>query len=214
MMGLSATRKRLKAYGVDSISELVLPSGAVDASSQVLNFRENKVDYVIICDSFPPVITLLKTAQQFNYQPKNFFSYVYSSDDMIVKACGDDAKNYIAVTYMGAWNDNSRGIKLVRQIAEKYNRTEIGLRSQYIHGVGTSMLFGEAMKRAGKDLTPDTLKAAFETFREYDTGGIFPPITYTSKSHAPDEMVRFIKADVPNKCFVSFTDWRRPREMK
>ena len=105
-------------------------------------------------------------------------------------------------------------MKLVRHIAQKYNRTELGMTYQYIYGIGGAMLFGEAFKRAGKDLTPDSLKAAFETFKEYNTGGVIPPITWTSKSHAPGEMVKLFKADVPNKRLVSLTDWRKPREMK
>jgi hypothetical protein len=88
------------------------------------------------------------------------------------------------------------------------------LTSLYINGIGVSMLFGEAFKRAGKDLTPDSLKAALETFREYGTGGVFPPATYTSTSHAPAEMVKFFKADVANKRLVSISDWRKPKEMK
>jgi len=58
------------------------------------------------------------------------------------------------------------------------------------------------------------LKAAFETFKDFDTGGIFPPLTYTSKSHTPPEMVKFFKADVPNKRLVTVTGWRKPKKMK
>jgi branched-chain amino acid transport system substrate-binding protein len=118
------------------------------------------------------------------------------------------------VNFVGAWWDESPGIKLVRQIAQKYNRTDISLTSLYINGIGVSMLFGEAFKRAGKDLTPDTLKAALETFKDYNTGGVFPPATYTSKSHAPAEMVKFFKTDVANKRLVAISDWRKPKEMK
>jgi branched-chain amino acid transport system substrate-binding protein len=103
---------------------------------------------------------------------------------------------------------------LVRQIAENYKRTNIGLTGQYIDGVGLAMVFTEGFKRAGKDLTPDSLKAAIETLREYDTGGVYPLITYTSTSHAPPEMVKLVKADVPNKRLVAFTDWRKPKKMK
>jgi len=211
---LEAIRKRAKAYGVDLVSELVLPTGAVDSSSQVLTLQENKVDYVITCDVMPPVITFLKTAEKYNYWPKHVFGFNWATDDMIVKACGEAAKNYIGVNFVGAWSDESPGIKLVRQIAEKYGRKEIGMTSLYINGVGVSMLFGEAFKRAGKDLTPDSLKAALETFKEYSTGGVFPLVTYTSKSHAPGEMVKFFKADVANKRLVAISDWRKPKVMK
>jgi branched-chain amino acid transport system substrate-binding protein len=210
---LETVKKRAKAYGVDLVAELALPTGAVDASSQVLTLQDNKVDYVITADVLPPIITFLKTAQKFNYWPKNVFGINWATDDMIVKACGEAAQNYIGVNSIGSWWDDSPGMKLIREIAKKNNR-EISLTSTYTFGVSGSMLFAEGIKRAGKDPTPDSLKAAFETFKDYDTGGVLPPVTWTSKSHMPPEMVKFFKTDVPNKRLVAITDWRRPKEMK
>jgi branched-chain amino acid transport system substrate-binding protein len=214
--GLKAIRERAKAYGVDLAAELALPTGAVDASSEVLTLQKNNVDYAITCDVVPPVITFLKTAEKYNYKPKVVFGFNWATDPVIVKACGQAAENFIGVNFIGGWSDDSPGIKMVHEIAKKYGRDEksIGLTSIYIHGVGVASLFGEAFKRAGKDLNPDTLKAAFETFREYDSGQIFPPLTWTSESHAPPEMVKFFKADVPNKRLVTITGWRKPRKMK
>lgn len=211
---LEAIRKRAKAYGVDLVSELVLPTGAVDSSSQVLTLQKNKVDYVITCDVMPPVITFLKTAQKYNYWPKQVFGFNWATDDALVRACGEAAKNFVGTNFVGAWSDESPGIKLTRHIAEKYKRTEIGMTSLYINGIGVSWLFGEAFKRAGKDLTPDSLKAALESLKNYSTEGVLPPVTYTPKSHSPSEMVKFFKADVANKRLVSITDWRSPKEMK
>ena len=215
-IGLKAIRERAKAYGVDLVSELVLPTGAVDASSQVLTLQKNKVDYVITCDVLPPVISFLKTAEKYSYKPKAVFGFNWATDDMIVKACGKGAENYIGANFVGGWGDDTPGIKLAHKVAKKYGRDakSIGLTSLYIHGIGASYLFGEAFKRAGKDLNSDSLKAAFETFRNFDTGGIFPPLTYTDKSHAPPEMVKLFKADVSNKRLVSITGWRTPKKMK
>jgi branched-chain amino acid transport system substrate-binding protein len=215
-IGLKAIRDRAKQYGVDLVNELVLPTGAVDASSQVLTLQKNNVDYVITCDVLPPIISFLKTAEKYNFKPKAVFGFNWATDDMIVKACGKAAENYIGVNFVGGWGDDSPGIKLARKIAKKYGRDakSIGLTSLYIHGIGASYLFAEAFKRAGKNLNPDTLKAAFETFRKFDTGGIFPPLTYTDKSHAPPEMVKFFKADLANKRLVAITDWRKPKKLK
>jgi branched-chain amino acid transport system substrate-binding protein len=196
---------RTKAFDIDLVSDIVLKKGVVDASSQVLGFMNDKVDYVITCLLLPATITFLKTAEKYNYWPKHVFGFNWATDDMIVKACGEAAKHYIGVNFVGAWWDDSPGIKLVREIADRYKRTDIGLTSLYINGVGVSMLFGEVFKRAGKDLTPDSLKAALETFRGFSTGGVLPPVTYTSTSHAPPEMVKFFKADVANKRLVAIT---------
>lgn len=211
---LKVIRERVKAYGKELTVELVMPTTAVDAGSQVLTLQEKKVDYVITTDVVPPIITFLKTAQKYNYKPKAVFGFNYSTDDLIVAACGEAAANYIGVNFVGAWSDNTPGIKLAHEIAEKYRGGKPGMKSYYVEGIGSASIFVEAFKLAGKDLTPQSLKTAFESIRDFDTGGIFAPITYTSKSHAPPGSVKFFKADVPNKCLVSITDWRKPRKLK
>ena len=209
--GLDAIKKRAAKYNIPVVAELVLPTGAVDASSQVLALKESGANIVITCDVLPPIISFLKTAEKYNYWPQ-VFGFNWATDDLLVKACGPAAKNYIGAGFVGSWTDDTPGIKLVREIAAKNNR-QPKLTSLYIGGIGVSMLFAEAMKKAGRDLTPETLKKALETFREFDTGGIFPPVTYTDKSHAPAKKVKLFKADVEKKCLVPLTDWRSPKDL-
>ena len=209
--GLDAIKKRAAKYNIPVVAELVLPTGAVDASSQVLALKESGATIVITCDVLPPIISFLKTAEKYNYWPQ-VFGFNWATDDLLVKACGPAAKNYIGAGFVGSWTDDTPGIKLVREIAAKNNR-QPKLTSLYIGGIGVSMLFAEAMKKAGRDLTPETLKKALETFREFDTGGIFPPVTYTDKSHAPAKKVKLFKADVEKKCLVPLTDWRSPKDL-
>ena len=210
-VGLEAVKARAAKYNIPVVAELVLPTGAVDAGSQVLALQQAGANIVITCDVLPPVISFLKTAEKYNYFPVTF-GFNWATDDMIVKACGEAAKNYIGVNFVGGWSDDSPGLKVVREVAAKYERTP-GLTSLYVNGVGVSWLFAEAIKRAGKDLTPETLKAAMETLSDYDTGGIFPPVNYSAESHAPAEMVKFFKADVPNKRLTAVTDWRKPKDL-
>ena len=209
--GLDAIKKRAAKYNIPVVAELVLPTGAVDASSQVLALKESGANIVITCDVLPPIISFLKTAEKYNYWPQ-VFGFNWATDDLLVQACGPAAKNYIGAGFVGSWTDDTPGIKLVREIAAKNNR-QPKLTSLYIGGIGVSMLFAEAMKKAGRDLTPETLKKALETFREFDTGGIFPPVTYTDKSHAPAKKVKLFKADVEKKCLVPLTDWRSPKDL-
>jgi len=207
--GLYAIRARCKKYGLPIVAELVLATGAVDASSQVLALKKAGANIVVTVNLLPPMITFLKTAQKYNYWPK-VFSFNWATDDLLVKACGPAAKNYIGANFVGSWNENAPGIKLARMLAKKYGRKP-KLTSLYINGVGVSMLFAEAIKRAGKNLTPDTLKKALESLRNFKTGGVFPPVTYTSTSHAPPKMVKLYKADVKNRRLVPITGWRAPR---
>lgn len=212
--GLEAARKRAAQYGVKLVSELVLNIGSVDASSQVLSLKKDNVDYVVTCNLVPPIITLLKTAEKYDYWPTTF-GINWSCDDMVVKACKAASKNYIGVNFVGGWEEDTPGMKRVRELAKKNDRDpEKMLTSLYTMGVGTATVLAEGMKRAGKDLTPESYKDGMETLKDFQTGGIVPPVTYTPTSHAPTTLARLYRADPDKGVMLPITDWRTPKEMK
>ncbi len=212
--GLEAARNRASQYGVKLASELVLNIGSVDASSQVLVLKKEDVDYVIICNLAPPTITYLKTAEKYDYWPTTF-GINWSCDDTVVRACGSAAKNYIGVGFVGGWEDDTPGMKKVRELAKKNDRDPSKmLTSLYTMGVGTGIVYGEGLKRAGENLTAESFKNALETLKDFDTGGILPPVTFTSTSHAPTTSARFYRANPEKGVMVPITDWRTPKVLK
>lgn len=52
-----------------------------------------------------------------------------------------------------------------------------------VSAYGAAMVFTEALRRAGKDLTRDKLIDALETIRDFDDGLHATPITFTNKDH-------------------------------
>ena len=106
-------------------------------------------------------------------------------------------------------------MKKVRMLAKKYKRNpKKMMTSLYTIGVGVGTIYVEALKRAGKNLTPETFKAAMETLRSFSTGGITPPVTYTPKSHAPADKCKLYRADLQKGVLVPLTSWRQPRKVK
>jgi len=210
--GQAAAKARAEEYGIKLVSEIVLPIGAVDASSQVLSLMNDKVEYVITCNLVPPTITFLKTAEKYNYWPITF-GINWATDDMVVKSVGPAGKTYIGANFVGGWFDDTPGMKLVREIVAKYG-SKPGLTSLYLNGIATGMIYEEGFKRAGKNLTPDTLKDALETFRDFDTRGIVPPITYKPGDHSPSPFVKLFKTDVSVGKLVPVTDWRIPAKVR
>lgn len=212
--GLEAARKRAAEYGIKLASELVLNIGSVDASSQVLSLKKDNVDYVVTCNLVPPIITFLKTAEKYDYWPTTF-GISWSCDDMVVKACKNASKNYIGVGYVGGWEDDTPGMKKVRDLAKKNDRDPAKmLTSLYTTGVATATVLLEGLKRAGNDLSPETYKNGLETLKDFDTGGIIPLLTYTPTSHAPSNTARLYKADPEKGGMMPITDWRVPKELK
>ena len=212
--GLEAARKRAAQYGIKLTSELVLNIGSVDASSQVLALKKENVEYVVTCNLVPPIITYLKAAEKYDYWPTTF-GINWSCDDTVVRACQSAAKNYIGVGFVGGWEDDTPGMKRVRQLAKKNDRDPAKmLTSLYTMGVATSIVYAEGLKRAGENLTPETFKNAMETLKDFDTGGILSPVSFTSTSHAPTRLARLYRANPEKGVMMPITEWRTPKELK
>jgi len=209
---LRGAKKRASDYKVKLAAEVVLPMGSVDASSQVLSLQKAGVDIVIFSCLIPDTVTFLKAAQKYNYSPQ-VFAINWAADDLIIKLAGAATGKLIGVNYVDSWYSDSKGMTLARDLAKKYE-SKIPLKSLYTNGLLQGILYTEAIKRAGKDLTPDTLQKAFESSPAFDTMGITPPISWKKGDHSPPNEVRFFKADIPNKRFVPITDWRTAKKMK
>ncbi|MBN2033862.1 MAG: ABC transporter substrate-binding protein [Deltaproteobacteria bacterium] len=210
-VGLYAAQKEAEKRGIKLASELVLNIGSVDASSQILALKKENIEYVITCNLVPPIITFLQTAEKFDYWPTTF-GINWSTDDMVVKSCKNAAKNYIGVNFTGGWNDDSPGMAKARMLAKKNGRDpDKMLTSLYTGCVGKADMFLEALKRAGENVSPEKLKEALESLRDFDTGGILPPITYTPKSHMPTRKAKLYKADVQKLTLVPITGFREAK---
>lgn len=206
---LSGAKKHITKHGAQLAAEVVLPMGSVDASSQVLSLQKEGVDIVLFSCLIPDTVTFLKAAEKFNYSPP-IFAINWAADDIIIKLAGSAAKNLIGVNYTGAWHEDLPGTRLAQEIAAKYE-SKPPLTSLYMNGIAEGALFTEAFRRAKKNLTPETLKKAFETFRNYDTKGIVPPVTWKEGDHSPANLVKFYKADVEKGRFVAISDWMKAK---
>ena len=208
---LGGAKKRASQYKIKMAAEVVLPMGSVDASSQVLSLQKAGVDIVIFSCLIPDTVTFLKAAQKYNYNPK-IFAINWATDDLIIKLAGPATKNLVGVNYIDSWYSDSKGMKLARELTKKYD-TRPPLTSLYTNGLLQGILFTEAFKRAGKDLSPDTLQKAFES-GPFDTMGITPTISWKKGDHSPPNQVKFFKADLEKKRFVPITGWRKAIGMK
>lgn len=213
-----AARKRAGEYNVELVAELVLPHGAVDSSPQVLALQRSGAEYVIFASLLPAMISTLKDAQKIDYWPA-YFAVTWSTDPQVVKLTGDAAKNYHGAHGVGTWSDDTPGMKLLRKVAEKYNRGDDAKKMAYAYGFGQAMVYAEGIRRCGKDVSPENLKKAFETMRNFDTQGIVAPVTFTEGNHAATDKVALFKADVPNKTLKTITTddgtiWRSPKKLR
>jgi len=167
------------------------------------------VDYVILHMGIGPTAVVVRSALKFKFSP-TFFGTFYSCDEEIIKLGGKAAEGYIGIHSFNPWYHKSPGMDKLREITLKYDPVKSRNRL-YIQGWVTSMILAEAMKRAGKTaLNNETLTDAVEGIRDFDSGDICAPITYSPTQHKAGEYCRLYKADVKNIRFTPLTGWIKP----
>ena len=72
------------------------------------------------------------------------------------------------------------------------------------------MICAEGLKRAGKDVAPETLVDALETFENFSTGEISGPISYNKTDHKGGRTYKIFKTDIKNQTFIPIIDFRVP----
>jgi len=110
------------------------------------------------------------------------------------------------------WNEDVPIMRLARKIFKKYDREHTTRQNYYTWGFGIAKVFEEGLKRAGRDLTLDKLRAGLESLKQYKDSP-YAPLTFTSTNHKGSSTLNVVKADVKTKRFISL-GWRDPLELQ
>ena len=209
--GLDRSRECAKLHGIKLVAEEVLNPGAVEATSQVLKIKRAKADYVIMHLYYGLSACFLRESKKYGYSPKKFFGTSVSCGTPVVRMARKAAKNFVPINYFAEWHMDTPGMKDLREITLGYKPgTETPHRSSYyVQGWVMSMLHEEGLKRAGRDLTPESMVKGLESLKGFSTGGISGSITYSSNDHHGFRYNRFYKTDVEKGLLIPLTDWRK-----
>ncbi|MFZ4482338.1 MAG: ABC transporter substrate-binding protein, partial [Rhodoferax sp.] len=125
-----------------------------------------------------------------------------SSTVMKMGEAGDGFMGVMPYRYYYDTTAKSPMLDKIRQLHPDYQSTA------YIQGFLTAMLFTEAAKRtlnANKELNGKNLKAALDSIKDFDTGGLIGvPITIKGNSIP---VGRVYKADMKAQKMVAASDW-------
>ena len=204
--------ERLKSYNLEPATKEVLNPGSLEATSQVMNVRKAKVDYVIICGSLPqPTIVLLRELKKFGLNVPLFGTWATCNEDVITMS-GEASKLFYGVSSMSSWYDESPGIAKMRKITLKYAPgTEKPYRGKgYTYGWVLSTVMIEGLKRAGRDLNEESLVDSLEAMNSYDTEGLTGPISFSKTNHKGGSTWKIFRANPSTELFEPMTDWRSP----
>jgi branched-chain amino acid transport system substrate-binding protein len=204
---IPTTEKLAAKYGLNIVEKIATPPTSVDVSTEVLKLRRANPDYTIFHGYvLAPIPEFMTQARQLGLKTK-FMGTFWSMDNSLWAKVGDPADGFMGVMqYRYYFEDapNAPMLARIRQMRPEYQSTA------YMQGFLTAMLFCESAKRtlaAGKELTGPNMKAALNSIKDFDTGGIIgAPISIPGNAIPIGRVYRF---DAAKKQMVADGDWIR-----
>ncbi|HET7786607.1 MAG TPA: ABC transporter substrate-binding protein [Myxococcales bacterium] len=207
---IEAGRRYCKDIGVDLVDEEIVPGAFQDATSQLLNMKQKGADYAYINVTTTGVSTILRDAKKLGLNTK-FGSNPYGFSEALPLVAKEYAEGVTGVMPHVPFGENVPGMKRLEDFHKKNhpNDTHDAL---YVRGWSYVLVWTEALRRADKAgaLTGEGVKAALETFKDFDLGGLTHPVTYTPTDHRPStktaiyqiqsgKLVKVKEYDMPRK---------------
>jgi len=193
-----------KQLGLSVPVKIMTAPGSVDVSTEVIKLRRAAPDYTIFHGYvLAPIPEFVTQGKQQGMHSK-WMGTFWTMDSSTVMKMGPGGDGFMGVMPYRYYYDTEPAPMLdkIRAMRPQYQSTA------YMQGFLATMLFLESVKRcldAGKPLTGDNMKAALNTIKDFDTGGIIGvPISIPGNSIA---VGRVYKADMKAQKMVAASDW-------
>ena len=202
---IETSRKVAEELGLKVALELMTPPGSVDVSTETAKMRRAKPDYTIFHGYIlAPIPEFIDQARKMGLDTK-FMGTFWTMDNSTVMQMGDIGDGFMGVMPYRYYYDESASAPMLEKIREMRPEYQ---NVPYIQGFLSAMLYTESARRVlaeGKELTAENMKAALNTIKDFDTGGLIGvPITISGNSIP---VGRIYQADVSKGQMVPVSDW-------
>ena len=170
------------AHGIDIVAEEIVPLDAREAKKQLMRIKENKADYVVIQETTWAASVILKNARELGLNI-TFFGLNWCADEKLIALAGEAAEGYIGTMPILFTDMHVPGVAEIMEYNKRKGIDIEGYISRYICGWATARVMLEGIKRAGDDLSGVSIKKGLESIRDFNTGGITEPVTFTATDH-------------------------------
>jgi ABC-type branched-subunit amino acid transport system substrate-binding protein len=201
---LTAFEKDLARHGAKMVSAEPIKRGVTDVSAQMAKMRAASPQVTFLVLTPGPGAQALKERQKIGWNDTLLVSSGPLTDERYLALAGEGAAE--GVEGLSLWPDpltsDLPGMKQYREAMQKYfpknepNRYSLA-------GYFAAMLFTESAKRAGKNLTRDSLITALESIHGFESG-LLPPLSIGA-DHETQKAGFWVRVEKGR--FKQLTDW-------
>lgn len=205
---LADGRAYAASHGIEVVAEEIVALDAFEAGDQLLRIKEKKADYAIIQETTWAASVILKDARKLGLKAR-FIGLNWCVDEKLVALAEESAEGFFGVLPFLCTDENITGVWEIN----KYNRRKginiEGYIHRYVQGWATAKVMAEGIKRAGDDISGPGIRKGLESLRNYSTGGITAPITFTPDNHRGTDQLKI--GQVINGRWETITDYLSAR---
>jgi len=209
------SKEYAQQLGINLVAVEEFPPKTVDLNTELLRLQKAGAEYVFMQMLPSAIITAFKSADRINYSPV-FLGTWTSTDPDFFKMGKGLIKDRLTIQFPGGLPvDKSKGIAVMQELWKRY-KTVSKFDASYWEGVVVGMIMERAFARAyetSKNINPETINAAMESFKDEDFGGLVPKITYTKNDHGASFTARMVKVK-EDGTYVPLTNFYVPGKDK
>ncbi|SEB21997.1 ABC transporter substrate-binding protein [Variovorax sp. YR216] len=187
--GIPAGKARAEKLGLPIVTEIVTKQAGIDVAPEVAKLRRARPDIVIFQGYIlAPMPEFVRQMREAGLQSQ-VMGTAWGLDKPAYDALGAMGESLAGVSpYRYGHETDSTMINAMRDFGAKNRPDMKNISPFYISSWLSGMVFAEVADRcikANKPLTLPNMKAALESMKEWDSGGIFGTLVDLSKHQAP-----------------------------
>jgi branched-chain amino acid transport system substrate-binding protein len=171
-------------YNIEFVENVTMERGATDITPQILKLRASKPD-VVLSFLYPTETAIfVRSAHKFGLDAPLLGCFGAPYEDTVRRVDDPDAvKNLYIFHALGGSADGAEMTKWVEMV-RKYGTPDGAIGDYDLSGIGGAQAVVEALKRAGPDLTREKFINALNSLKNFDTGLLSAPISFSPEDHA------------------------------
>ena len=198
--GLSPARQGgidfAEARGID-LTLYEMPRGAVDYTAEFSRIRQSGAGYVVFQNTSGPAAVAVQNARSLGLDA-TMICLNWCSNAQLVRIAGDAAEGVMGTMPYAPLSVDVPGTRIIHGYLEAKGRSAEGRTNAYTQAWWTFAVFAEAMRQvlvAGDELTGANIRAALETFTDFDMQGVTVPLTFTPTDHLGSKGLRIFRVE-------------------
>ncbi|MDP9265326.1 MAG: ABC transporter substrate-binding protein [Chloroflexota bacterium] len=173
----------MQQNSITNTPDIVVALNSLDMSPQLLAVKGSSPDFIIMNHTAAPTAVEVKSAKAAGLDKTGLATISWGFSEKTIELAGSAAEGALATIVATPFSVDVPGHKEILDYLTKTGKDPAKTAVNYVQGWVTAKVLLEGIRRVKGEVTGENIKAALETLKDFETGGITDKITFSDKSH-------------------------------